>query len=115
MSRAPAPQSLEDGFVQERPQGQDTKSLAFTFEDGTNDLTLTQSSGYEIDVYRAGVGGDRQLVLSQGKAPAYFVRTSIFRPGVPDVTIFAGSDKNGAVIGVRNYTALSTTVFVCHG
>ena len=55
------------------------------------------------------------MVLPQGKEPAYFVRTSVFHPGVPDITLFAGRDKNGAVVGVCNYAAFSTTIFVGRG
>jgi hypothetical protein len=61
------------------------------------------------------MGGNRHLVFSEGKPPAYFVRTSIFRPRIPDVTIFAGGDENGAVIGVCMYAAFSRSVMVGRG
>jgi hypothetical protein len=84
-------------------------------EDGQNDLTPTRSCEYEISVYCNGVSGDRRLVLSGENSAAYFVRNSIFTPGIPDVTIFAGSDKKGAVVGVCKYVAFSTTVIVGRG
>jgi hypothetical protein len=109
-------QNVEGDSIPRRPpQRRDTESMTSSSGDSTNDVTLTQSSEYEIGVYRTGMSGDRHLVLSEGKAPSYFVRTSIIRPGVPDVTIFAGSDKNGTVIGVCNYAAFSTTVYVGRG
>jgi hypothetical protein len=115
MSNTQEAQNLEDDSVRlPPPQRRDTKSSTSTSEDGQNDLTLTKSCEYEIGVYCEGVSGDRRLVISEGPA-AYFVRNSIFSPGIPDVTIFAGSDKNGPVVGVCRYAAFSRTVIVGRG
>jgi hypothetical protein len=116
MLSIPKPENSEDDSVLgPPPQRRDTESLSSRSEEDQNDLNLTQSFEYEIGVYCAGVSGDRRLVLSEGKPPAYFVRNSIFRPGIPDVTIFAGSDKSGAVIGVCMYAAFSTSINVGRG
>lgn len=111
------PQNLAGDSVHGKPpQRGDAESLtSMSEEDDPNDLTQTQFSGYEIGVYRTGISGDRYLVLPGEKAPAYYVRTSMLRRGIPDVTLFAGSDKNGTVIGVCNYASFSTTVFVGRG
>ena len=115
-STAPKPDTAEDDSIfGPSPHRQDTGSSTSTFEDSPNNLHPTQSSEYEIGIYRTGITGDRQLVLTEGSPAAYFVRASIFRPGVPDVTLFAGSDKNGAVVGVCNYAAFSRSVIVGRG
>jgi hypothetical protein len=76
---------------------------------------VAQSSQQELRVYRCGTCGDRRVVSSSGDHPLYFVQNSAVRPNVPDVTIFAGSDNTGAVIGVCNYTALSSNIIVGRG
>ena len=58
-----------------------------------NDLNLIPSPEREIDVYRDGHNGNLKLLLSGDVSPLYFVRCSTFRPGIPDVAIFAGRQE----------------------
>lgn len=116
MSSTPTLGNTEGDYVHGAcPEGRDTEAAPSKSDDSQNELNRILSSGYEIDVYRVGVNGNRQLVSSEGQSPAYFVRNSVFRPGVPDVTIFAGSDKKGTVVGVCNFAAFSSSVFVGRG
>lgn len=80
-----------------------------------NMLDQILSSGGEIDVYREGVSGNLQLLLSRNKIPLYFVRCSIFRRNLPDVTVFTGNDSNGEVIGVCNCAMASNSITVGRG
>jgi len=116
MSSALEPESLDNDYIHAPPPARrDTKSSTLVPEYDENDLNLIPSPEREIDVYRDGQSGNLQLLLSGDVSSLYYVRCSVFRPGIPDVTIFAGSDKNGAVIGVCNYVAFSTSIKVGRG
>jgi hypothetical protein len=116
MSSALKPESPDNDYIHAPPPARrDTGSSTLVPEYDENGLNLIPSSEREIDVYRDGQNGNLRLLLSGDVSSLYFVRSSLFRPGIPDVTIFAGSDKNGAVIGVCNYAAFSTSVKVGRG
>jgi hypothetical protein len=116
MSGALKPESPDNEYIHAPPPARrDARSSTSVPRYDENDLNLIPSSEREIDVYRDGQNGNLQLLLSGDVSSLYFVRSSLFRPGIPDVTIFAGSDKNGAVIGVCNYAAFSTSIKVGRG
>jgi hypothetical protein len=84
-------------------------------EHSQNTLYLTSSSSHSIEIYRSGAGGNLQLLSSLDKKPLYLIRSSIFRLGIPDVTIFTGANASGTVIGVCNYAKFSHTLAIGRG
>jgi hypothetical protein len=116
MQSSPKPDSPDNDCNHAPPPARpDTRLSTVVPEYDENDLNLVSSSEREIDVYRDGHNGNLKLLLTEDASPLYFARSSIFRPGIPDVAIFAGSDKNGAVIGVCNYVVFSTSIKVGRG
>ena len=110
------PESPGDDYIHAPPpKRRDTDLSTSASEYEQSALSLISSSAHEVGVYRDGIMGNLRLLSSVDKTPLYFVCSSVFRPGIPDVTMFAGSDKNGAVIGVCNYSAFSTSITVGHG
>jgi hypothetical protein len=111
MSNTLRQQNSDDDYSHTQPpQRRSTEPSSFSFEHGYNDLDLIPSFEREIIVYRDGVSGDRHLVSPGDKTPLYFARVSMIRPGIPDLTLFAGSDKHGVVIGTCYFTTFSITV-----
>lgn len=110
------PSSLpgDDRISSAPPRRRATDSSIAASEYDQNALGLIPSSEHEIGVYREGVSGNLHL-SSRDKTPLYFIRSSVFRPGIPDVTMFEGKDKNGAVLGVCRYAAFSTSINVGRG
>ena len=107
--------ATDDPIPGPQPQRRATDSSIAASEYDQNALGLIPSSEHEMGVYREGVSGNLQLLSSRDKAPLYFIRGSLFRPGMPDVTMFAGKDKHGAVVGVCRYAAFSTSINVGRG
>jgi hypothetical protein len=68
----------------------------------------------ELRIHRCGISGNCRVVSTED-LPLYFVRSSALKSSVPDVTVFAGSDNTGAVVGVCQYVALSSNVIVGRG
>jgi len=97
------------------PQRRDTESSTNESEHSQSTLDAIPSSSPSIEIYRSGAGGNLQLISSLDKAPLYFIRSSIFRPGIADVTIFTGNDTKGTVIGVCNYERFSHTLTIGRG
>ena len=107
-----------DGDTQATPsQRQDSESSASVSEYAPSDFNQIPSSEQEkeIVVYRDGVRGARLLVSSTDKTPLYYLRCSVFRPSIPDMTLFAGGDRHGAVVGVCHVPFFSSSIMVGRG
>ena len=81
-----------------------------------NELSLlASSSSLQISVRRDGTN-DLQLLYMNDPTSHYYVRNSIFRPGLPPVTLFAGDLKaQGSVIGACHFPAFSHSIAVGRG
>jgi hypothetical protein len=115
MSSKPKPENPGDDYIHASPQRRDTELSSAASEYDQNSLDMIPYSEYEMDVYRNSINGNLQLRSSKDKSPLYFMRSSLFRPGVPDVTMYEGSDQNGGVVGVCNFAAFSTSITVGRG
>jgi hypothetical protein len=104
-----------DGLNSAPPQRRATDSSIAGSEYDQNALNLIPSSELEMGVYRDGVSGNLKLLSSRDKRPLYFIRCSVFRPGIPDVTMFTGNNSSGTVLGVCRYASFSTSINVGRG
>jgi hypothetical protein len=115
MSSNPNPENPGDDYIHASLQRRDTELSSAASEYDQTALNMIPSSEQEMDVYRDSMNGNLRLVSSKDKSPLYFIRSSLFLPGVPDVTMYEGGDKNGDVVGVCNFAAFSTSITVGHG
>ena len=82
-----------------------------------NELSLFASSSWlQISVRRDGTDNLQLLCMDDPTSHYYYVRNSIFRPGIPPVTLFAGDHKApDSVIGACHFPAFSHAIAVGRG
>jgi len=66
----------------------------------------------ELAVYHTKLHIDLSIHDDASNTPLYFVNNSFWTRNTPDVTLHAGSDKTGPILGVAKYTMFSSDVKV---
>ena len=70
------------------------------------DMPPTGSSKI-FNVYRT-TSYTNWTVTLPDKTPLYYIRTSMFRPGRPEITMHAGGYRDGPIVGVSNFVKFSS-------
>jgi hypothetical protein len=88
-----------------------SKSSAAPSANSDIELSSTTSSFKQLGVYHANWHSDL-IVHDVDDTPIYYVDTSFWTPGKPDVTIRQGGGNIGTPVGVVNYIAFSSDMKV---